>query len=647
MRKALGALSLLCVIILSGCINTRMLSNPQTEPLRGATLTGKVHGGENPIVGAQVYLYAANTTGYGSQSVSLLNSPGYVMTDSNGNFSINGDYTCPSASSQVYIYAVGGNPGLAQGTNNLAAGMLAGLGSCGALKSSTVVIINEVSTIATAYAIAGYAVDALHVSSSGSALAQTGLANAFAAIPNLEQVTTAGGVTSYMGIANATTPAGNGTVPQAEINTLANILAACTNSTGAVTGPTNATPCYTLFTNAMSAGSTGTQPTDTATAAINIAHNPSCYLGFEVCSLVTLQTANSPFQPTLNGAPNDFTVSIIYGSGGTHAPQGLAIDASGNVWFSNLLGNYIGELNPVGAVLSGSSGYVGGGIASPWGIAIDTSGNVWAANAPFGQAGDISELNSTGTAVSGSNGFTGGGLSSPQGVAIDASGKVWLSNSASANGSTYVLSEFNSNGSPISSPAGISGGGLSDPQGVAVDVAGNIWVADNSSTNGISEFSSTGSAISSSTGYGGTTAASSHGIAVDASGDVWFSSGPESIGEVNSSGSVLSPSPGLEGAGITQPYGIAIDGAGNVWAANTSGSSVSELNSNAVQISPASFGYESGKHLVFYAIAIDGSGNVWAGGSAIVEFVGAAAPVVTPIVANLLPPYGQHAVNLP
>ena len=98
--------------------------------------------------------------------------------------------------------------------------------------------MNEVSTIATAYAIAGYATDATHVSSSGSTLAATGIANAFASVTNLETLNT--------GVALATTPVangGNGTVPQSEINTLANILASCVNSSGAVTGPPNPTPC--------------------------------------------------------------------------------------------------------------------------------------------------------------------------------------------------------------------------------------------------------------------------------------------------------------------------------------------------------------------------------------------------------------------
>jgi hypothetical protein len=164
----------------------------------------------------------------------------YVTTDSQGAFAITGDYTCPSTASQLYLYAIGGNPGA--GTNS-AAGLLAALGTCpasGTLSSSLYVVINEVSTIATAYSIAGYATDPLQVSSPNTTLAQTGIANAFATVTNLETLST--------GLVLATTPAangGNGTVPQSEIDTLANILAECINSTGPAS-----TACATLFSNA-------------------------------------------------------------------------------------------------------------------------------------------------------------------------------------------------------------------------------------------------------------------------------------------------------------------------------------------------------------------------------------------------------------
>jgi hypothetical protein len=35
-----------------------------------------------------------------------------VTSDANGEFTVTGDYQCPSASAQVYLMATGGNPGL-------------------------------------------------------------------------------------------------------------------------------------------------------------------------------------------------------------------------------------------------------------------------------------------------------------------------------------------------------------------------------------------------------------------------------------------------------------------------------------------------------------------------------------------------------
>jgi hypothetical protein len=67
------------------------------------------------------------------------------------------------------------------------------------------VTMNEVSTIAAAYAMAGFATDVTHVSSSGTPLAQIGVANAFANAGNLVSLAT--------GSALSITPSGNGTVP--------------------------------------------------------------------------------------------------------------------------------------------------------------------------------------------------------------------------------------------------------------------------------------------------------------------------------------------------------------------------------------------------------------------------------------------------
>jgi streptogramin lyase len=591
-----------------------------------------VHGGQQPIVGAHIYLYAATTTGYGNASASLLTSGSgrtedgsgnyYVTTQSGGTFSITNDYTCPSANSQVYLYSIGGNPGL--GSANSAAGLLAGLGSCGLLQSTQYIVINEVSTIATAYAIAGFATDATHVSSSNSPLAATGLADAFAAVPNLETLNT--------GFALATTPpvnGGNGVVPQQEINTLADILAACINTTGP-----SSSGCTTLLSNATNGSSA---PSETATAAINIAHNP----GANISALFGLVTPSAPFQLPLSSAPNDFTLAITFSGGGLDgtgfAPNGIAVDGYGDIWIPNFDASTISEFNYKGTVLSGAGGFTSAGLDHPTSIAIDIYGNAWAAN--FDGA-SVSEFNSSGVKISGPPGFTGSGLNTPYGIALDDVGHTWVANFGGNN-----LSEFTASGAPLSGSSGFPDGSLVGPAGLAADTAGNVWSVDyNASNYLLVESDSTGSQSADPSGFAGGGLNAPYAVAIDGSGNVWVSNqngggvgGNGSVSEFTSAGSPISGTNGFTGGGIDGPYGLVIDGAGNVWTANRFGYTISEFNSSGTPLSGAN-GYTSTSLIAPYGIAVDPSGNVWVAtdnsNSSLTEFVGAAAPVATPLAAG-------------
>jgi hypothetical protein len=235
---------------------------------------------------------------------------GYVLTASDGSFLWNGEYSC-TPGTQVYAYALGGTP--TGSTTNSAIGLLAVLGTCpsaGNFSAVPTVWINEVSTVAAAHAFAGFATDATHVSSSGTALAQIGIANAFANAANLSAL--------QAGVALAVTPAQAGTVPQNEINTLADMLAACVAS-----GSSASSVCSTLFANSRSVIG-GVTPTDTATAAINIAQAP----GANIAALYALAPSAAPFAPALTAPPNDFTVAISFTGGGLSEPAEVAISAS-------------------------------------------------------------------------------------------------------------------------------------------------------------------------------------------------------------------------------------------------------------------------------------------------------------------------------
>jgi sugar lactone lactonase YvrE len=644
-RNSCVILSLTCALLLSGCSVAPLAtsaSNPpstSTGAVPGAAFKGRVHGGQNPIQNAHVYLYAINNTGYGGESDSVLTSAGnttkdgsgnyYVTTDSSGNFSVTGDYTCTEGISHLYVYAIGGNPGA--GTN-LAAGLMASLQSCTLPNfSSTFVDVNEVSTVATAYAFAGFAADATHFSIPNDSLAAAGMNNASKTVANLETLST--------GVALATTPAGNGTVPQNEINTLANILASCINSDGTVTGPTNPTACYTLFTSALSGGSTGAQPTDTATAAINIAHNPGANIG----PLYGLSVGTPPFEPALTAQPKDFTIGLIYTGTSLNEITAFDFDGSGNLWVENELNptSNISEFSPIGTELSPSGGFTGGGLNTPNGLAIDNSGNVWASSFPNNS---VNEFSSSGVAISPSTGYTGGGLNNARAIAIDTSGNAWL-----ANIGANSISEFSSGGTAITSTSGYTGGGLDNPRQITFDGAGDSWLP-NENNNSLSKFNSAGTAISTSSGYTGGGLNAPKSVALDSSGNVWVAnSGNSTISKFNTSGTAISGSSGYSGGGLDGIIVVAIDGAGNVWAANSGNNSVSEFNSTGIAIT-GSNGYTCGGCMTSpVGPAIDGSGNVWVANnnSTISELIGAATPVITPLVAGLpLTPTGNGSSNL-
>jgi hypothetical protein len=638
LRLCSVSVAALCVAMV-GC-GANIASNGS---LGGGQLRGSVHGGQQPVSGASIQLYAAANTGYGATALPLLTSP--VTSDTNGNFSITGDYTCPSSTSQLYLVARGGNPGLAPGTNNAAIALMTALGTCSlhgsqlTLDPNAFIGVNEVTTVASVYALAAFiGADAAHVGTSSTNA--VGLSNAFQLVNNLVNTTT--------GTALATTPSGNGTVPQAAINTLANIIASCVNSTG-IGGA-----CATLASLTTPVG--GTPPTDTIIGTLNVARNPA----HNASALFALEPPSPPFQPTLSPAPNDWVLSVNYSGGGLSGTS-MAIDASGDVWLTTSVSGgpfSITKLSSNGTVLSGN-GYTGGGLSSPTGIAIDPTGNAWIAS-----SGNVVKFSSGGTLLSGANGFTGGGLSNPQGIAVDGQGNAWVPD----QGSNSVIKLGNS-GTILSGAAGFQTGAASFPLGVGIDTAGDAWVG-NGVAQTVTEFANDGTMISVSGGYPVTGNFSPQTVAFDSNGNAWTNTiltnsvNLNNVAKLAPNGTQLSPpggyancvAPGLVGGLNTtclwwSPDAFALDGAGNVWGEfafeqQVNGrvpnpmfsSAVSEISNTGTILSGAT-GLTGGTALgklgpsapIIQAISVDGSGNVWVllGGS-IAEFVGAATPVVTP-----------------
>ncbi|MGA8938634.1 MAG: hypothetical protein WB439_05650 [Acidobacteriaceae bacterium] len=434
--KSVGAATL--AITLAGCGGSSSILTTTATIITppAVSITGRVMGGQQPINGATIQLYAAGNTGYGSAysyttGTSLLGSH-VVTTSGNGDFNITGDYTCPSSSTEVYIEAIGGIPIAGEAANpNIIT--LAALGPCGKLSSSTYITINELTTVSSIWALAPFMTGPSNIGTSPANT--TGLTNAFAAVNELVDTST--------GTLNGLSLPAGATIPTNELNTLADIIASCINtSSGGNAGDGSA--CGNLFALALS--NAGSKPTDVVTAALNIAHNPA----LNVTALNKLATATAPFQPILSAAPSAWTIAIQYPSTAFSAPTGIAADQSGNLWITNKTTHSVTQLSPTGSV----TGTYAVGQSGNGAIAIDLKGDAWVADKT---SGSLVEVFPNGTAAT----TTGGGLTTTNSIAIDGSGDIW------AAGTSSPLSAFNSSGTPIST-TGYTGGGLTNGQTLAI-----------------------------------------------------------------------------------------------------------------------------------------------------------------------------------
>jgi hypothetical protein len=397
------------------------------------------------VAGATVQLYAASANGYGqpfvySSGTSLLGN-NRVTTDTNGNFSITGDYTCPSSATLVYLVATGGNPGLPGNVNNSALAEMAALGPCGSLTAATFTQVNELTTVASVWPLRPFMTT--YASVGTSAGNPQGLVNAFASVNKLVNIQT--------GTLNGPALPAGAILPIAKLNTLADIIASCINSSGPTGGTT---PCDQLF-QATATG--GVLPTDTIGATLAIAQSPQTNLA----ALTTLANASPPYQPTLAATPNDFSIVISYSGAGLAAPSAAAADASGNIWIPNSRTNTVTVVDAVGAsssdltgYLSGVTGFISPLLNAPSAVAIDISGNGWITSQGDNTVVALSPAGVTlGT-------YTGGGLAAPSAIAFDYVGNAWIAN-YTATGITEI--PFGGN------PTYYNGGFIYSPTSIAIN----------------------------------------------------------------------------------------------------------------------------------------------------------------------------------
>ena len=345
------------------------------------------------------------------------------------------------------------------------------------------------------------------------------------------------------------------------------------------------------------------------------------------------------------------TVRVAGSANGTgtaaqfNRPQGLAVDANGNIYVADASNQTIRKIAPGGLVTtvagSGTAGGVNGtGTAAtfdaPLGVAVDASGNLYVADggndvirkiAPGGVVTTLAGAVGTSGTADGTGVLAK--FNQPYGVAVDASGNVYV-----ADYGNNTIREVTPGGTvtTIAGAAGLAGSTdatgaaarFNKPYGVAVDASGNIYVAD-TGNNRIREIMPGGvvtTLAGSTSGYGdgtGTAAqfASPRGVAVDASGNVYVADTNDAEIRKIASGAVVTTlaggaSGGADGAGFNagfnNPSGVAVDANGTVYVADTSDDTIRSgvpfiAPTFTLAVSPATATVASGRTFVFNAIA--------------------------------------------
>jgi len=305
-----------------------------------------------------------------------------------------------------------------------------------------------------------------------------------------------------------------------------------------------------------------------------------------------------------------------------NTPEAVAVDASGNVYIADTVNNVVREISTKGAISTiagtGTAGFAGDGgaatsalLSSPQGVAVDASGNVYVSDTANARVRKISGGTITTVAGSATVGYAGDGaaatnaqLNTPVGLAVDKSGNLYIADvddsvvrKVSTSGIITTVAGNGSQGySGDTGPA--TGAMLNGPEGVAVDASGNLYISDTlngvirevTASGTISTFA--GNGIDGYSGDGGPAKAAEFGspvgIAVDSAGNVYIADSGARIRKVFASGFIETiAGSGVRGytgdgsqatsATMNGAAGLAADSKGDIYIADAANNAIREL----------------------------------------------------------------------
>ncbi len=344
-------------------------------------------------------------------------------------------------------------------------------------------------------------------------------------------------------------------------------------------------------------------------------------------------------------------------------PFAIAIDASGTLYVSDVGDHTIRKVTAGGTVttVAGSAGVSGStdgvGTAAlfnyPQGVAVDALGNVYVSDTNNSTIRKISTTGAVTTfagaiAQNGTADGTGGSarFNYPAGITADVAGNIYVADNGNSSirriTSGGTVTTFAGQSGTSGSADGVGTAARFDhPVALSLDAAGNLYVIDTSNQTVRKISTSTGavSTLAGSAGLGGNaegTGAAARffypfGIGVSAAGAVYVAdTGNHSVRAVTAAGSVttLAGKVGLAGiadglggeALFAYPAGLAVDGAGTVYVADHNNHTVRKITAigGVTTLAGAAGVYGSadglGSAARFYGlsgVAVDTSGNVY------------------------------------
>ena len=345
-------------------------------------------------------------------------------------------------------------------------------------------------------------------------------------------------------------------------------------------------------------------------------------------------------------------------------PAGVVVDASGNLYIADTSNSRIRKVVTSGTITTvagnGINGYSGdGGQATssslywPQGVGMDASGNLWIADTSNGRVRKVSTSGIITTQAGGGSVGDGGPgafakFSFPQAVAVDNSGNTYVADTSgnrvrkiSANG-TITTVAGNGTASYSGDGGAATAASLNSPGGVAVDASGNLFIADSynccirkvSSAGTITTFAGTYCGYS---GDGGQAVnarlSSTAGIALDQAGNLYIADEPnQRVRKVSTAGIITTVagngSSGFSGDGgpavnaqLSNPRGVAVDAAGNLFISDLSNFRIRKVGTDGnitTFAGTGSAGYSGDRGPATaatmeypFGVAADGVGNVY------------------------------------